>query len=301
MPGLERRWPRRGMIGRMTADLLMRPMRRGELDVLVEWAADEGWNPGLHDAEIFWATDPEGFIAAEVEGELVGGGSVVSYAGKFGFMGFFIVAPTCRGRGLGSRLWNHRKQALLARLEPGAAIGMDGVFAMQPFYARGGFELAGRDLRFQGVGATAVTSQALVDAREVPFDALLDYDAAHFPAPREVFLERWIAQPGSRALAAVEGGEVRGYGVIRPCRRGFKIGPLFAADAGVAEDLLRGLGDHACGEPVFLDAPEANGAAVALAYRHGMREVFGCARMYLGQAPDLPDHEIFGVTTFELG
>ena len=25
-----------------------------------------------------------------------------------------------------------------------------------------------------------------------------------------------------------------------------------------------------------------------------MREVFGCARMYLGPAPDLPDAEIFG-------
>lgn len=285
----------------MSADLVVRPMSRAELDVLVGWAADEGWNPGLNDAEIFWATDPEGFVAAEVDGRLVGGGSIVSYGGRFGFMGFFIVAPSHRGRGLGARLWRHRRGALLDRLAPGASIGMDGVFAMQPFYAEGGFVLAGRDLRFEGVGAAAGLAPGLVDAREVPFAALAAYDTAHFPAPRPHFLARWIAQPGARALAALGDGGVRGYGVVRPCRRGFKVGPLFAADAAIADALLRGLGDHARGAPLVLDVPEGNAAALALAGAHGMREVFGCARMYLGPTPDLPGEEIFGVTTFELG
>jgi hypothetical protein len=40
---------------------------------------------------------------------------------------------------------------------------------------------------------------------------------------------------------------------------------------------------------------------MALARRHRMREVYGCARMYLGPRPPLPEDEIFGVTTFELG
>ena len=49
-------------------ELIIRKMRREELDLLVEWAALEGWNPGLSDADIFWATDPDGFIAAELNG-----------------------------------------------------------------------------------------------------------------------------------------------------------------------------------------------------------------------------------------
>ena len=53
----------------------IRNMRRDELDTLVDWAAQEGWNPGLNDADIFWATDPEGFITAEIDGEMIGGGS----------------------------------------------------------------------------------------------------------------------------------------------------------------------------------------------------------------------------------
>jgi GNAT superfamily N-acetyltransferase len=285
----------------MTPELVIRQMTRPELDTLVEWAASEGWNPGRNDAQIFWDTDPDGFIAADLEGELIGGGSIISYGGRFGFMGFFIIRPDHRGKGLGTRLWLQRRDILTARLQAPVVIGMDGVFNMQGFYARGGFVLHNRDLRFEGVGAAAPPGEALVDLRELPLVDVLDYDSAHFPAPRERFLEAWITQPDSRALGAVQDGILRGYGVIRPCRQGFKIGPLFAADGDTAETLFRGLGDFAPGEPIFLDVPEINPEAMALARRHGMREVFGCARMYYGPIPALPHHEIFGVTTFELG
>ncbi len=285
----------------MAAELTIRPMTRTELETLVDWAAAEGWNPGLNDAQIFWDTDPAGFIAAELRGELIGGGSIVAYEGVFGFMGFFIVRPEYRGQGLGRQLWYARRDRLIARLQAPAVIGMDGVFTMQDFYARGGFVLSHRDLRFAGVGVAAALDTGLVDLAEEPFAELASYDAAHFPAPRDDFLRAWIAQPGGRALGAMRAGMLQGYGVIRPCRQGYKIGPLFAADAQIADSLLRGLADQARGESLFLDVPENNPEALALAARHGLREVFGCARMYYGPPPRLPDQEIFGVTTFELG
>lgn len=285
----------------MAADLTIRPMIRTELDTLVEWAAAEGWNPGLNDAQIFWDTDPEGFIAADRHGELIGGGSIVAYGARFGFMGFFIVRPEHRRQGLGRPLWQARRDRLIARLQPPAVLGMDGVFAMQDFYARGGFVLSHRERRFAGVGVSATLDTRLVELAQVPFTALARYDAAHFPAPRDAFLRAWIAQPGGRALGALHDGLLHGYGVIRPCQQGYKIGPLFAATAEIADSLYRGLADHARGETLFLDVPENNPAALALAARHGLREVFGCARMYYGPPPCLPDREIFGVTTFELG
>ena len=88
---------------------------------------------------------------------------------------------------------------------------------------------------------------------------------------------------------------------MRPCRTGYKIGPLFAANADVADSRLVALGSRVPGEPIFLDVPEINRDALQLVARHEMREVFGCARMVLGPIPQLPDNEIFGVTTFELG
>ena len=94
--------------------------------------------------------------------------------------------------------------------------------------------------------------------------------------------------------------ELAAYGVIRPCRSGFKIGPLFADTDAIAEDLFRALAARAEG-PVYLDTPEVNPTAIALAERHGMRPRFETARMYTKSAPALPHERIFGITTFELG
>jgi hypothetical protein len=190
---------------------------------------------------------------------------------------------------------------LLARLEAGAAIGLDGVFNMQHYYARGGFRFVCRDLRFEGVGLDFPQPKHLIDASALPFECIAAYDRRHFPATRSRFLQKWIHRPGGNALAAVDGSEIRGYAVMRPCRTGYKIGPLFAANVAVAESLLVAVASRVPGEPIFLDVPEINRDALALVARYGMSEVFGCARMVLGPIPQLPDAEIFGVTTFELG
>jgi GNAT superfamily N-acetyltransferase len=279
----------------------IRGMTRDELNTLVEWAAGEGWNPGLDDAEVFWATDLEGFVAAEIDGELIGGGSIVAYEKKYGFIGLFIVRPEYRGRGLGNQLWHELNRRLLARLNADAAIGLDGVFNMQHYYARGGFRFVCRDRRFEGRGMDLPQPKGIIQAIALPFESIDAYDRRHFPAPRSRFLQHWINRPGGHALAAVDGGEICGYTVMRPCRTGFKIGPLFAANPDVAESLLVAVASRVPGQPIFLDVPETNRDALALAARYKMREVFGCARMVLGPIPKLPDAEIFGVTTFELG
>jgi GNAT superfamily N-acetyltransferase len=290
----------------MSQTIAIRQMARPEVDQLVEWADREGWNPGLHDAASFWATDPDAFIAADLGDTWIGGGAITAYGDEFGFMGFFIVRPEFRGRGFGDRLWHVRRDRLIARLRPGATIGMDGVFAMQPYYAKGGFVFSHRDLRFRaelpaGADPPALGDHRIITLDQIPFDDVLDYDRTCFPATRSTFLRAWIAQPDSLALGCVREGVLRGYGVIRRCRSGSKIGPLFADESQIAHALLGRLASFAEGDPVFLDVPENNPAALALAHSHAMVEVFGCARMYLGPRPRLEDQRIFGVTTFELG
>lgn len=290
----------------MSNQLVIRNMTRSELDELVGWAAREGWNPGLHDAELFWATDPEAFIAADLDGKLIGGGAITSYNGEFGFMGFFIVRPEYRGQGLGNALWHARRERLLARLRPGASIGMDGVFAMQDYYAKGGFVFSHRNMRFRAEiperpATSLVDGQDIVPLATFPFDQVLDYDRTCFPASRPTFLRGWIAQPDALALGCRREGGLSGYGVVRRCREGCKIGPLFADDALAANALYSHLAGFAAGGPLFLDTPETNPAAMELVHQHGMIEVFGCARMYLGPPPALAHERVFGVTTFELG
>lgn len=290
----------------MSNGLVIRNMTRSEVDELVDWAAREGWNPGLHDADVFWATDPEAFIAADVDGALIGGGAITSYDGEFGFMGFFIVRPEYRGRGLGNTLWHARRERLLKRLRPGASIGLDGVFEMQAYYAKGGFAFSHRDMRFRAdISGRPPTSpdgdEGIIPLAAVPFERVLDYDRTCFPASRPTFLREWISQPDALALGCQRDGKLCGYGVVRRCREGCKVGPLFADDALAAESLYSRLAGFAFGGPLFLDVPENNPAAIGLVQRHRMAEVFGCARMYLGTPPVVAHERIFGVTTFELG
>lgn len=290
----------------MATELVVRNMSLPEVRELVDWAAREGWNPGLHDAGLFWATDPAAFIAAELDGELIGGGAITSYGGEFGFMGFFIVRPEFRGRGYGNMLWHARRERLIARMRPGAGIGLDGVFAMQDYYAAGGFVFSHRDMRFraeiprQAPGPLA-DDEEVVPLSAVPLDQVLHYDRTCFPAPRPTFLKGWISQPDALALGCRRGGALAGFGVVRRCREGCKIGPLFADDVRAAEALYTRLAAFAAGGPLYMDAPENNAAAVELVHRHRMAEVFGCARMYLNPPPVLADERVFGVTTFELG
>ncbi len=143
-----------------------------EFKTLVHWAALEGWNPGLQDAAIFWATDPQGFYGYFEGDKLIGGGSIVSYDGQFGFMGFFIVHPDYRAKGLGRTLWQQRRDALLSRLQKDAAIGMDGVVAMQPFYQKGGFTIAYRDERYEKTGSAYPIHPLVQMVTENDFEAM---------------------------------------------------------------------------------------------------------------------------------
>lgn len=280
---------------------LFRPLTRPELDLALGWAKREGWNPGRHDAGAFWAADPEGFYGMEVEGRLIASASIVAYGRKFGFVGLFIVEPEWRGRGLGGQFWKFFVDRLRTRLHPGASMGLDGVFAMRDFYARSGFVFTHRNLRMEGVGVAAPVDESLVDLAALPFETVAAYDAEVFGFPREAFLRAWIQSPGHRAVGCVRGERLAGLGVIRPCGRGFKIGPLFADDPETADGIFRALSAHAAGEPLFLDVPENHPAALSLAARHGLTEVFGCARMVSGPIPSTRWERIFGVTTFELG
>jgi Acetyltransferase (GNAT) domain len=179
-------------------------------------------------------------------------------------------------------------------------IGLDGVVAQLENYRKSGFRLAFRNIRQKGRGGGAAPP-GLTDLVAVPIEEVLRYDETAFPAARAEFLKSWIGQPQAVALAVVDGRRLRGYGVLRDCREGFKIGPLFADDGETADRLFAALIARAPGAAVFLDTPEANPAAVGLAARHAMAPIFETARMYKNGTPEMRLNRCFGVTTFELG
>ena len=276
----------------------IRPMKRSEMDFAVQLAAKEGWNPGLHDAECFYRTDPDGFFVGLLdENQPVGCISAVSYNGKFGFIGLYIVAAEHRGKGFGTALWQRAMQRL-----DGHNIGLDGVVGQQANYRKSGFNLAYRNMRYQGADLRSTSRKNLVPLHQLSWERLVNYDSRFFPVRRIQFLSTWVRMPDSHGGAVVRSGRVTGYGIIRRCRNGFKVGPLFADNEQIAGAILTGLSKHIPrGEPIFLDVPEVNPAAVRLVERCGMTKVFETARMYTGPLPEIDLEGMFGVTTFELG
>lgn len=275
-------------------------MRADEIPALRGWVEAEGWNPGLHDLHAAFAVDPEAFVALRHDDTLVGTGSVYSYDRAFGFMGLFVLVPEHRGNGVGGVLWRHRHRLAHERVHPGATVGMDGVLPMVPFYAKGGFVTAYEDVRWSGPAQGEVDA-AVIDLASVPFEQVHAYDRVLAPAPRAAFLREWLAIDGAHGAALVEDGVLLGYALLRPATDGWRFGPFHADGPAAAERIASTLMARVAGDPVHLDVPSPNAAAVALAERHGLEAGFVCARMYDGPPPAVDVDRCFGVTSLEFG
>jgi ribosomal protein S18 acetylase RimI-like enzyme len=275
----------------------IRAMRPEEIALAVDWAAAEGWNPGVADASCFATVDPQGFLIGELDGRAAATISCVNYDERFAFLGFYIVRPDLRGRGYGLRMWKAAMSHAAAR-----TVGLDGVVAQQDNYRKSGFQLAYPNIRYGGAIAPAATPPtAIVALAEIPAATVDADDATIFPAPRPAFLRAWIETPGHIGRALPRDGKLAAWGVIRPCRSGHKIGPLVADDRAAAELVVSALVRDADAAEIFLDVPSVNREAVALARGLGLAPVFETARMYTGPIRPMRLDRVFGVTTFELG
>lgn len=279
------------------SELHIRNLGPEEISLAIDWAAAEGWNPGLSDAACFAIPDAQGFFVGEIDGEPVATVSCVNYDDRFAFLGFYIVRADLRGSGHGLRIWN----AAIAHAG-GRVIGLDGVVAQQDNYRKSGFQLAYANIRYGGSALAQVKPPAKVVALDtIPLALVEADDATVFPARRGAFLRAWINTSGHVGRALLRDGKLAAWGVVRPCRSGHKIGPLVADDRTAAEAIVQALLPSAGGGEVFLDVPAVNGEAVALAEALGLKPVFETARMYTGPIPPLRIERVFGVTSFELG
>lgn len=279
----------------MSQRIDVRNLTREETAQLVEWAAQEGWNPSPYDADAFFAADPEGFFGCFVDGELASGISAVAYGDGFGFIGLYITQPRSRGKGYGLKVWN----AGLSRLA-GRTIGLDGVPAQQANYEKMGFRRAYGSARWSGRLPVSASTGAATTAISQDVSPILPFDRNYFPADRTDFLGVWLQAPRV-TLVSEQDGALLGYAVIRHCIEGCKIGPIFARDVRSAISLLDACAPAAAGATVHLDIPDTQFEFTRELERSGFQRGFETARMYLGPPPVIDMSGVFAVTTLELG
>ena len=281
----------------MKNQYVIRQMTKSDLDLAISWAAKEGWNPGLHDRDTFYNTDPQGFFMGFLDDKPISCISAVSYGKDFGFIGLYIVHSDHRNKGYGIKIWDKAIDYLKNK-----NIGLDGVVAQQENYKKSGFKLAYRNIRYHGIGKKyEAKNNNNIKINTVSFASLIRYDDQFFPESRPQFIKNWIKESESLTLGFLENNKLRGYGMIRKCVTGYKIGPLFADDKIIAENLFKELNNFAVNSLIVIDIPEVNKDAVELMNKYKLKPVFETARMYTKKPPEINLTKIFGVTTLELG
>ena len=275
--------------------MIPRQMTRTELETALDWAAAEGWNPGLDDAEAFWQADPQGFFAMEDQGQMVAAICVVNHDQAMAFLGLYICERSYRGRGFGHALWQHALGHAGSR-----SVALDGVPAQQQNYARSGFAPAGRTVRLAGplpAGEATGISPARLEDRAT-LSALEAKACGYF---KTAFDQQWFSDTHSRhTLVHHDGGVIDGLVTLRACRDGFKVGPLGAPSTEVARALLAACAEQSGGAQVMIDVPDDARDLAALCADLGLRQVFSTTRMYRGAAP-MTGSGLHAVATLELG
>lgn len=268
-----------------------------ELSLILDWAAEESWNPGLDDADAFFAADPAGFfVAVDEQDNLIASISVVNHTADFAFLGLYIVRKEFRGRGVGLRLWRHALQHAGSR-----TVGLDGVEAQQGNYRASGFAYSGATTRFTGRLTERIGRDIrAIDPQEIP--TLIQMEAAASGVSKPNYLRPWFLGSGERStIVKVKGDQSAslGFCTIRRCQTGAKIGPLVAADADVVYELIAHAATGIDGT-ISIDVPSTSIELTELCHTMGWQPGFQTARMYKGEF-DASGHRCFAVTSLELG
>jgi len=276
--------------------MTVRRMDLDDLDAVLGWAAEEGWNPGVGDAEAFYAADPQGFLIKEVEGQPVAAISVVNHDAHFAFLGLYLCRPAFRGQGHGLEVWRAGIAHAGAR-----SIGLDGVPDQQDNYARSGFVKYGSTVRFEGLidpSPDPRIHRAVPDQRPL----LVARDADLCGMQRTAFAAAWFDHSATRqTLVLMNGAQVTGYATFRQCVSGTKVGPLCAATKDDAHALLAANPFAKPGAPCFVDVQGHDTPLAALLTGLGFEPVFETARMFRGAPPDAQPAPFQAIATMELG
>ncbi len=213
---------------------------------------------------------------------LVATAAALPYEDGFGWISMVIVAADWRRRGLARRLMGACVETLRRQ---GRAALLDATPEGAEVYCRLGFVTLGGMERWEGKGGMSMTpgGAGVAPIARDATGALLAADRAAFGARRDFLLGDFLSRPGALAL-----GHSDGFVVLRPGQRASQLGPLIAASAKAAGDLLAEA-IATCHGAVFLDLLDPWKGLAPLLEARGFRRQRPFRRMALGRST-LPGH-----------
>jgi GNAT superfamily N-acetyltransferase len=258
----------------------IRPMTPADLPAGLHLSRQAGWNQTETDWQRCFGLEPAGCFIAEHD-NVVAGTTTTCIFGSVAWVAMVLVEQRFRRRGIGRALMEH---ALAFLDERGAAtVRLDATPLGQPLYEQLGFVPQFRLERWAGVLAdfAGPVAPEIVTPPPEEWPLLARLDASVTKTDRSKFLQQLFAEQPDRARAVFERGEARGLLCTREGANAVQVGPcLGPAALPLLEDECRRL----AGRPVFLDIPELNASAGALARRRGLAVQRSLLRMCRGEA-----------------
>jgi len=258
-----------------------------------------GWNQTAADWQRILALAPDGCFVAEWHGRPVGTTATCVFD-AVGWLAMVLVDEAFRGRGIGTRLVEH---ALLHLDQCGVPCArLDATPLGRPLYEKLGFVAEYELARMEGIAAGEKGTGPI--CRHGPQGASHKLDLSPFPGVRPLAaeqldaicaLDRLVTGTNRRRLIeclyreqpdamhiVTSGGEVAGYLSFRRGSRAVQLGPAAALSA----EAGRALGDAAlrlvAAQPIFVDIPVPNAAAMSWAESRGLRMQRFLTRMRRG-------------------
>ena len=273
-----------------------RAMDRRELQEVLSWAAEEGWNPGVSDSKPFHAADPGGFFLTSMDGKPAAAVSVVNHDRENAFLGLYICRPEWRGKGLGLSTWQFGIAHAGSR-----SIGLDGVPEQESNYEASGFVKTGSSLRHEGRFEKR-RSHNMRAARPGDIEVLIARDGRANGFMRPLFMRAWLSErlATQETRVLLRDGAICGFATWRACGTGTKIGPIVAPDLSATIEMISDIASLRSEGPLIVDVPESSIDLRRELEQAGFTIPFVTARMYRGKSPQ-GDGTLQAIATMELG
>lgn len=232
------------------APVRLREMTTGDVATAHRLSREAGWNQTEAEWRLLLELNPGRFVAATVDGRVVGTGGAACYDAELAWVCMILVEPQWRGCGVGRRL----VEDVLDRVGDVARVGLDATPAGRPVYLRLGFEEAFPLVRM--AAPATETARAPGDAtpmRAEDLEAVLRMDREVFGADRAAVLRWAFVRSGAWWLQVA--GEAAAYGFLRDGQHSRHLGPIVARDVESATAVVTAALAAGDGRPLLVDVP----------------------------------------------
>ena len=262
----------------------IRTMTPADIPLGMKLSAQNGWNQLEADWRRQLDLEPAGCFLAERDGVGVGTACACVF-GSVAWIALVLVDANQRGQGIGTTLMKHVLDWLDARGVP--SVRLDATPLGRPIYEKLGFVAEFTLHRFAWVlPAMAEAPSPVVGASDADLAGIMALDQQVTGTDRSRLLKRlYQERPEEMRLVRGRAG-IDGFVAARPGARASQIGPC-AGSAPACRQLLEDACRRHAGESVFLDVPEDNAAAVAVASALGLTVQRALVRM--GRGPTVKE------------